>query len=84
MPGIWNESYMLQSSRTLSWAEGNPLSEYQKEYYRKQLLRHQARQAQARDAGETLCRLCVPALSLSPLLCSDRLFGEAESALRSS
>lgn len=42
---------VLQSSRTLAWAEGNPHSEYQQEYYRKQLLRQQARRALLRDAG---------------------------------
>ena len=72
MAVIRNESYVLQSSRTLNWAEGNPLSEYQKEYYRKQLLRHQARRTQARDAGSTHYRLDVLVLSLYPLLCSDR------------
>ena len=41
----------MQTLSTLAWAEGNPLSEYQKEYYRKQLLRQQARRAQLRDAG---------------------------------
>lgn len=42
---------VLQSLRTLAWAEGNPHSEYQQEYYRKQLIRQQARRAQLRDAG---------------------------------
>lgn len=41
----------LQSARTLAWAEGNPHSEYQQEYYGKQLFRQQARRAQLRDAG---------------------------------
>lgn len=41
----------MQPAPVLVWAEGNPLSEYQKEYYRKQLLRQQARRAQLRAAG---------------------------------
>ncbi|DBB09819.1 hypothetical protein WJX82_004888 [Trebouxia sp. C0006] len=40
-------------AQVLAWAEGNPLSEYQKEYYRKQLLRQQARRDKLRPAGKT-------------------------------
>ncbi|KAL3159847.1 hypothetical protein ABBQ38_010248 [Trebouxia sp. C0009 RCD-2024] len=39
-------------ARTLDWAEGNPLSEYQKEFVKKQLLRKQARGASLRDTGK--------------------------------
>ncbi|DBA72582.1 TPA: hypothetical protein ACH3X2_010335 [Trebouxia sp. C0005] len=42
-----------QPAQVLAWAEGNPLSEYQKEYYRKQLLRQQARRDKLRAAGKT-------------------------------
>ena len=42
---------VLQPAQVLAWAEGNPLSEYQKEYYRKQLLRQQARRDKLRAAG---------------------------------
>ena len=72
----------LQSLRALTWAEDNPLSEYQKEYYRKQLLRHRAGRAQVRDAGVTRFQGFVLTLSLTLPLCSDRLFGNVENALR--
>ena len=52
---MWNA--VLQPAQVLAWAEGNPLSEYQKEYYRKQLLRQQARRDKLRAAGG-LCQLC--------------------------
>ena len=44
----------IQAPEPLAWAVGNPLTEYQKEYYKKRSLRQQHGKRLSTDAGELL------------------------------